>query len=163
MADIPPAVRRSSYAIFQSAVSVDSNSTFSWTGRAAPLLHYAAVVGRAHPLLLIPPLVSIPLSRIASSSAMTSTRASRRASADLGFLTCSIPLWISMIQTETLLRISRGTCEYIHEVRDAARSGFQLVAIQSVIYEVRERIARLRETRAERPKVSQNLRGFQTG
>ena len=60
--------------------------------------------------------------------------------------------------TGALRRITQVAREHIHEVIDPSRSGFQLVTIDSVVFEVHERIARLRETRAKRSEVNENFR-----
>jgi hypothetical protein len=54
------------------------------------------------------------------------------------------------------------TGEHIHEVVGPARRRFQLVTIKTVVFEVHERIARLRKTRAQRLEVSSDLRALRT-
>ena len=63
----------------------------------------------------------------------------------------------------TLRGITPAAGEHIHEVIDATRRGFQLVAIKPIDFEMHERIACLREARAERAQVSQNLRARRPG
>jgi hypothetical protein len=57
-----------------------------------------------------------------------------------------------------LCRITHVAHKQIHEVVGPPRRRFQLVTINTVVFVVHERIARLRKTRAERLEVSSNLR-----
>jgi hypothetical protein len=54
--------------------------------------------------------------------------------------------------------ISRVAHEHIHQVIDPPRSRFQPVTIQAVIFEVHERIARVRKARAQCPQTRQDVR-----
>jgi hypothetical protein len=52
--------------------------------------------------------------------------------------------------------------EHIHEVVGPPRRRFQLVTIETIVFEVQERIARLHKTRTQRSQVSSNLRVLRT-
>ena len=62
-------------------------------------------------------------------------------------------------KTGSLLRIARAVREQVHELIRTPRRGFQLVTIDPVIFEVHERVARLRKARAERAQVGQDFAG----
>ena len=62
-------------------------------------------------------------------------------------------------KTGSLLGIARAVREQVHEIIRTPRRRFELVTIDSVVFEVHERIARLRKVRAERAQVGQDLSG----